>query len=177
MSDRSLEVEKRSVLLEKQPLYQETPQLLLSQNSNNQFLAQVGVQGWGSLIRLSDTDNAKKWYKLTKRAPSPILKIYIPMDSPSLTYYISSKIFFRSRSVRALERFKVLRKFFFHKNVVYKPQLSNNFFPQKMVFFSNMWFIYHNYYNFTKYIYDFSHIFNISKMWFINHNCQTHTIF
>ena len=39
--------------------------------------------------------------------PSQILEIFIPIDSSSLTDYISEKIFRRSRLVRALGRLKV----------------------------------------------------------------------
>ena len=51
-------------------------------------------------------------------APSPILKSYIPIDSASSTDNISAKIFWRSRSVRALGRLKVLAKIFL-SNVFY----------------------------------------------------------
>ena len=45
-------------------------------------------------------------YKLTTWPPSPILRVNIPIDSSSLTDYISEKIFRRSRLVRALGRLK-----------------------------------------------------------------------
>ena len=100
------------------------------------------------------------WNNLTKCPPSQILKIHIPIDSSSPTDNISAKIFIGSRSVRALERLKVLRKFFFRKNVVYKLQLSDKFFSRKMVFFQNTWFI--NHISYLK-IYNFLHIYNFKK--------------
>ena len=65
---------------------------------------------------------------------SPILKIYIPIDSSSPTDNMR-KIFLavalRLRP-RAPQNFVEI---FFLKDVVYLPQLSNKFFPQKIVFF------------------------------------------
>ena len=52
------------------------------------------------------------WYNSLLRSPSPIPKIYMPIDFSALTDYISAKISFWSRSVRAPGRFKLLPEFF-----------------------------------------------------------------